>query len=105
MNPAAPRDPVLTRVLLSIAGTLFLLNLCVLVAGFHAHAVAPDAPVERVSRAGCIRGPVMVPLAVDEMSVDLKHLRARVRALSLHLEETAHQPHIVVELSAAAEAL
>ncbi len=92
MNPAAPRDPVVTRVLLSIAGALFLLNLSVLLAGVHARAISSAEWVEPSTVHRCIDTHVVVTGPVDgihDLRINISNLQNRVRRLHWQMDEAA----------------
>ncbi|MDX1740738.1 MAG: hypothetical protein R3178_05565 [Rhodothermales bacterium] len=108
MNPAAPRDPVVTRVLLSIAGALFLLNLCVLIAGFtvDSRQMTPTADSPPVHR--CFDTHVVVAPELDftdDLTADLADFRARLQELRIRVDEVRPEVWVEVQTSTVVESL
>lgn len=85
MNPSAPRNPTVTRVLLCVAASLFLLNFCAFVAAVFAQ---PENDTPTVVRIGCLEREVdLARTAPDirDLQADISLMRHRIVDASAYL--------------------
>ncbi len=86
MNPAAPRDPRVTRVLLLTAAGLFLMNFYVYASGLNAPPDVEPAPrsAATVAHSHCLEfhvPDVVARVDLDNIEVDLSRIRTRLDVL------------------------
>lgn len=91
MNPSAPRNPTVTRVLLCVAASLFLLNFCAFVAAVFAQ---PENDSPTVVRIGCLEREVdLARTAPDirDLQADISLMRHRIVDASAYLGSFAQR--------------
>ena len=89
MNPSAPRNPTVTRVLLCVAASLFLLNFCAFVAAVFAQ---PESDIPTVVRIGCLEREVDFSRTapdIRDLQADISLLRHRIVDVSAYIGSSA----------------
>jgi hypothetical protein len=95
MNPSAPRNPTVTRVLLCVAASLFLLNFCAFVAAVFAQ---PESDTPAVVRIGCLERQVDLARTapgIRDLQADISLLRHRIIDVSAYMEGRAPRLQMV----------
>ncbi len=103
MNPSAPRNPTVTRVLLCVAASLFLLNFCAFVAAVFAQ---PESETPTVVRIGCLERELDLSRTapdIRDLQADISLLRHRIIDVSAYIESPAPRPQLVGETPGTSE--